>query len=329
MRRVIVTGATGFVGANLARRLVNDGHDVHILVRPGYVTWRIEGLGSAITPHVVDLIDGQVVAELVSQISPSWVFHLAAYGAYPCQTSMTRMVQTNILGTTNLVEACTQAGVEALVSAGSSSEYGAKDHPPAESDSTDPNSAYAVTKLSATLACRELARSSGMRIATLRLYSVFGPFEEPTRLFPTLVVRGLGGELPPLANPRTAHDFVFVDDVVDAFVLAASRAHTEAGAIFNVGTGTQSSLADVMDLACRVLSIPARPAWETYADRMWDTPVWIAESSKARRVLGWQPRYTLEAGFRVLVQWFTENPEYLRRYADQLGAPLANMMGAT
>jgi len=107
--------------------------------------------------------------------------------------------------------------------AGSSSEYGVKDHAPAENEQLEPNSDYAVAKAAATLLASHLGRERGLPVATLRLYSVFGPFEEPDRFIPTLVVHALRGQLPPLVDPAIARDFVYLDDVVEAFLLTAAR----------------------------------------------------------------------------------------------------------
>ena len=84
MKRVLLTGATGFVGANLARRLLREGHEVHLLVRPGYLAWRIEGIRQRVHLHEVNLGDGPSLAGRVKEIQPQWVFHLAAHGAYSC-----------------------------------------------------------------------------------------------------------------------------------------------------------------------------------------------------------------------------------------------------
>ena len=317
MRRAIVTGATGFVGANLAGRLAAEGHQVHLLVRPGYNSWRIERLIEHVRLHSVDLADIDALQYTIARISPEWVFHLAVYGAYPGQTVVRTMVQTNIMGTLNLIEASARAGAEVIVNTGSSSEYGFKDRAPGESDCAEPNSAYAVTKLSATLLCRELARRSGVRIPTLRLYSVYGPFEEPTRLIPRLLVRALDGRLPPLADPRTCRDFVYVDDVVDAYLRVAGQRQTDPGAIFNVGTGVQTSLAAIVDSVRRMLPVEDTPEWGTYADRAWDTHTWVADSTRIQRDLGWLPRSGLDEGLRAFVAWLQAHPEYLRRYRQE------------
>ena len=248
-KRVIITGATGFVGANLARRLLRDGHELHLLVRRNYTTWRIETIRFDVQIHEIDLNDSDKLTNLVIQIHPDRIFHLAAYGAYSSQNDYRKMIQTNFMETANLVEACLKTDFEAFINTGSSSEYGFKDHAPDETEWLEPNSYYAVTKASASLFCRYVAQSQGLNIITLRLYSVYGPREEPTRLIPTLVMRGLQGKLPPLVSPDVCRDFVYVDDVCRAYLMAAASDKAERGAIYNVGTGVLTSMKEVVEAA--------------------------------------------------------------------------------
>lgn len=309
MKRVLITGATGFVGANLARRLLRDGHELHALVRPGFRSWRIDAIRDDLRLHTLELADAEAISRAVAEIRPEWVFHLAAHGAYSSQTSVGEMISTNIISTVNLVEACLTTGFEAFVNAGSSSEYGFKDHPPSETDWLEPNSAYAVTKASATLYCRMIAQTRHVNLTTLRLYSVYGPYEEPTRLIPTLIAHGRRGGLPPLVNPGIARDFIYADDVSDAFVRAAG-ATPEAGAVYNVGSGTQTTLREVVDIARRVLKIEQIPEWGSMPDRVWDTHVWVADAGAIRRALGWGATTSFEDGLRATVAWLRAHPEF-------------------
>jgi UDP-glucose 4-epimerase len=304
MKRAIVTGATGFVGANLARRLLADGHEVHLLARPNRSRWRIEEITDEVRIHEVSIEDAEGVERAVRAIRPDWVFHLAAYGGYSWQNDAWRMVRTNIHGTLALLWACLATGFEAFVNTGSSSEYGFKDHAPAEDEALDPNSHYAVTKAAATMFCRHAAASHRVHLPTLRLYSVFGPFEDPGRLLPTLLMHGARGTLPPLVSPEVARDFVFVDDVCDAYVLAARTRTAEWGPGYNVGTGVQSTVRDAVDAARRLMSIAAEPSWSSMPNYTWDSNVWVADNRKIRSVLGWQPKYTFETGFRRMHDWF-------------------------
>jgi nucleoside-diphosphate-sugar epimerase len=298
-----VTGASGFVGASLARRLLRDGHDVHLLLRQGYAPWRIDEIRGQVALHLAALADREQVDAVVREVRPEWIFHLATHGAYSSQTDLDEIVQTNVLGTINLVEACLRAGFDAFVNTGSSSEYGVKDHAPSEREWLEPNSYYAVTKASASLYCRYTAQRHGVHLPTLRLYSVYGPYEEPTRLVPTLLRLGLEGRLPPLVNPETARDFVYVEDVVEAYLTAAAGKRDELGAIYNVGTGIQTTLREAVELTRSLLGVDAEPSWGTMAARIWDTEVWVSDPRQIRDRLGWEPRYTLEQGLRHYLAW--------------------------
>ncbi len=296
------------MGANLARRLLHEGHEVHVLMRPGFQAWRLAEIQDQIQIHLLCLHDAEAVEKTLRHIRPEWIFHLAAHGAYSWQTDLPQMIQTNLVGTVNLLQACLRTGFEAFVNTGSSSEYGIKDHPPSETDFVEPNSHYAVTKAAATLFCRHTAQKEKVPVTTLRLYSVYGPYEDPNRLVPQILKQGLRGRLPPLVEPDTVRDFVFVDDVAEAYWLAASRRGAEPGAVYNVGTGIQTSMREVVAVARRVLDIREEPAWGTMSGRQWDTCVcWQADPRAIARDLDWRPRHSFEDGLRQTQRWFQEH----------------------
>ena len=305
-----MTGGGGFVGANLVRRLLRDGHAVVAVVRPGSDRWRLAGLAAEV--REVELAETAEVERVVEEIRPEWVFHLAAHGAYSSQRDRRRMFRTNVDGVVNLVDACEAVGIEAFVSTGSSSEYGFKNDPPSESTWLEPNSDYAVTKAAATLFCRHAARSRGLPITTLRLYSVYGPYEEPTRFVPTLIAHALRAELPPLVSPDTARDFVHVDDVVEAYLLAARAATRAEGAVYNVGSGVQTTIREAVETARRVLGVTAEARWGTMPGRSWDTTAWVADSRLIRQSLAWRPRLDFGAGLRATADWLEAAPSALR-----------------
>ena len=307
MKRVLITGATGFVGANLVRRLLREGHNVSLLVRPDFTGWRIEDIREQVQLFPVILSDAEATRRCVAAIKPEWVFHLAVYGAYSWQTDVHQMIRTNVTSTVNLIEACLKTGFEAFINTGSSSEYGIKAHAPSEEAWVEPNSDYAVTKVSTTLYCRHIAQRDGVNLITLRLYSVYGPYEEPNRLIPNLVVYGLRGELPPLTDPDTARDFVYVEDVIEAYLRAANHPANEIGAVYNVGTGVQISLREVVQTAKQVMQISQEPVWGTMENRLWDTKSWVANHRKITAHLGWIPHYPFLDGLRSTVQWLQEN----------------------
>ena len=111
-----------------------------------------------------------------------------------------------------------------------------------------------------------------------------------------------------MVSPDTARDYVYIDDVVEAFLLAASSGVAKSGAVYNLGTGIQTSLRDVVDVARRVLSIAAEPQWGGMPARAWDTQCWVADNRLIQQELGWRPRHSFEDGFRKMVAWVKEHP---------------------
>ncbi len=321
--RALVTGAAGFVGANLARRLAADGHEVHLVVhRNASPPWRLDGLDAP--RYAADLRDADSIGAVVRSARPQWVFHCAAYGAYSWQTDAARMRATNVNGTANLLAACRGVGCEVVVNTGSSSEYGFKRGAPAETDAAEPNSPYALSKLLATEHCAGEARREQAVAATLRLYSVYGPYEEPGRLMPALLAAAGRGLLPPLASPSTARDFVYVDDVCDAYLAVARLRPREPGRVFNVGTGVQTTLSDVVELVRGMFGLVMPPAWSSMPARSWDTDTWCADTTRIRTELGWEPRHSLAAGLAAFAAWLDAHPEARARYVAALRAHAAH-----
>jgi UDP-glucose 4-epimerase len=314
MKRVIVTGAAGFVGANVARRLLAEGLEPFLLTLPSSDPWRLAELNGDAPRVGVDLADRDAVMRVVGDVKPDWVLHLAAHGGYSWQTDAGAILRSNVVGTANLLAACRRSGVESFVNTGSSSEYGLKDHAPSEDEPVEPNSIYAAAKAAATMLCEQAAAGDGINVSTLRLYSTYGPWEDPNRLVPALAVEGLRGAFPPLVAPETARDFVWVGDVVDAYLLAARTTHGEPGAIYNVGTGVQTTVGEAADVARTVLGIEASPKWESMPARSWDTDRWVADSGKIRNRLGWLPTRGFREGFAEFAEWLRERPDVLSHY---------------
>jgi dolichol-phosphate mannosyltransferase len=294
--------------------LLSDGCETELLVRPGSAAWRLDDLRAETVIHELDLRDADAVARVVARSQAEWIFHLAAHGAYSWQAEPRAIVETNLIGTLNLAEACIKRGFSAFVQAGSSSEYGLKDHAPSEAEAPQPNSYYAVAKVAATLLGQYLASANGMHLVTLRLSSVYGPWEDPRRLVPTLIARGLRGELPPLVDPDTGRDFVYVEDVCDAFLAVAARPAPGSSAIYNVGSGRQGTVREVVELARQTLGIAAEPDWGSHAPRRWDTQVWVSDPRKIEREVGWRARRDLAAGFAETVAWLRARREVWARY---------------
>ncbi len=311
---VFLTGATGFVGANLAIRLVEQGEDVHILARPSSRLWRLESILKSLHVHDADLTDAPTLTALLAEIRPKTVFHLAAYGAYPHQNDARKIFETAIFGTLNLLEASKKAGVGLVINTGSSSEYGTKDHPMSEDDRLEPNSSYAVAKAAQTLLCQDFARREALPVITVRLFSVYGPFEEPTRLVPTIIRKTLKNEDLPLADPNTARDFIFAADVVDAYLALRDRADL-SGEVLNLGSGRQTSLREIVETALALTGSTSKPIWGAYPSRPFDTATWVADMSHMQTKTGFTARTSLKDGLEKTISWLKPHLNFYETYA--------------
>ena len=305
-RRFLITGASGFVGACLLRRLVEAGNEVHALLRQKSRLWRLDDLKGRFFVHECDLLDHNRVAQVVGDIRPTVVYHLAAYGAYSYQNEADLILKSNISGTWNLLQACRPLDLELFINTGSSSEYGFKKGVMKEIDLLEPASYYAVTKSAQTLLCSHFAKAENKPIVTFRLFSVYGPYEEPTRLIPTLM-KALDQGIPMnLVSPNIARDMIYVDDVVDAYLMV-DKVKSFPGEYFNIATGVQTSIADVVRLSSEVSGRTTEFRWSGMPSRSWDTDIWVADTHKAEAILGWKSSIHLREGLAKMWAWYGAN----------------------
>ncbi|MBW0017772.1 MAG: NAD-dependent epimerase/dehydratase family protein [Mycobacterium sp.] len=299
---ILVTGASGFVGANLFKKLYGIRDDVYAIVH-GDKGWRLREVPDEQTIEV-DLNDYVLTRHLVDSSAPQTVFHCAAYGAYSFEDDATLIYQTNFQSAVNLVDRLSSRSFTAFVSAGSSSEYGTNCTAPTEDSLCEPNSPYAVSKVAIANYLHYMGKQQSFPAVNLRLYSVYGPLEDTSRLLPTLLREASAGRLPPLVDPRTSRDFVHVDDVCEAFVLSATRIHPGLyGESINIGTGAKTTIGDLVELTREIFHIEAEPQFGSMEGRSWDVPDWYSDPAKASREIGWSARTTLEDGLVSMSKW--------------------------
>lgn len=302
---ILVTGASGFVGANLFRMISAVRQDVFAVVRDEK-NWRLAGCRDE-QIVAVDLNDAAATQNLVQTVAPQTVFDCVAYGAYSFEEKVDLIYQTNFHSVVRLVELLARQPFAAFVHAGSSSEYGTNCAAPAEDSACEPNSAYAVSKVAVATYLRYVGKQRNFPCVNLRLYSVYGPLEDTSRLLPNLLRHALAGKLPPLVDPRTSRDFVHVDDVCAAFIMAAVKMHPGLyGESFNIGTGTRTTIGELAEVAKREFQVAEEPKFGTMEGRAWDLADWYADPRKARDMIGWQAQIPLAEGLRSMARWVAQ-----------------------
>ncbi len=307
-----VVGAAGFIGAKLFFSLSRIRNDVYAVSRQAENSWRLSHspYGNRLN---LDITRAQEVVEVVRKHQPKTVFNLSAYGAYERQNQIRRIHEVNYLGTLNLIQALAETGCDAFVQAGTSSEYGLNCAAPDEDDLLKPNSDYAVSKAATSYLLGYYGRLRSFPCTHLRLYSVYGPWEERNRLIPTLVRLGLQGNYPPLVNPDISRDFVYVDDCTRAFVKAAlTSCRQTPGRSYNIATGTKTTLRDAAASAQRQFSIPADPVFGSMSGRKWDLANWYGNPARAKAELDWEHRIDFAQGLGVTAAWERDAEPHVR-----------------
>jgi nucleoside-diphosphate-sugar epimerase len=313
----LVTGAGGFVGAALCAALCADGQPVVGVVRPGEDNWRIHDPSVLGVEFIRADISSEDFLRTVIDLRPSRVFHLAAHGAYSWQTDARSIVETNLTATVHLADALAKAGgCESFVHTGSSSEYGLKDHAHHERDRVEPNSVYAVAKAAATNYLGHLHRTKSLPAVTARLFSIYGPFEDRSRLIPQVVTLASTGKLPPFASPDIARDFVYIDDAVRCLrsIADAVASGSDTGEIVNVSSGVERTLQDVADSAQAAFPNVSDPVWGTYEARSWDTNKWCGDPTNATERTGWSASVDLRDGLRQFADWIRLDEQRVKYY---------------
>ena len=302
---ILVTGASGFVGANLFKLIARVRPDVFAVVLHEK-NWRLSDVGDE-QVIACDLNDPAAMKNLVETVAPQTVFDCVAYGAYSFESDPVLIHQTNYQSIVNLTNLLAQRPFSAFVHAGSSSEYGENSAAPAEDSICEPNSHYAASKVAAATYLRYMGKERSFPCASLRLYSVYGPLEDTSRLIPNLLREALRGKLPPFVDARTSRDFVHVDDVCAAFVMAAVQMHPRLyGESFNIGSGAKTTISDLATLARRIFSVAEEPQFGSMEGRAWDLPDWYADPRKARIVLDWKATIALEDGLKSAAGWVAQ-----------------------
>jgi nucleoside-diphosphate-sugar epimerase len=294
---VLVTGASGFVGAAVVRHALARDLRVTALVGPRSRVARLEPFLGDIDLVRADITDAGALAATASAARPDACIHLAAAGAVVREDDLDLLLAANAAAPAVLARALAGVGCRRLVTAGSSSEYGPVEGPMDEALACAPDDPYGVTKLAGGLLAHVVGRSLGLETVHLRLFSVYGPGEDPRRLVMSVVRSLLAGRRMELTPGGQVRDFVYVDDVAEAVVAAALRPGV-GGVTANVGTGVQTSVRELCLIAASIaggqelLRFGARPYRE--GERFH----WRAATEHAERALGWRARTSLEDGLR-------------------------------
>lgn len=304
---ILIIGAGGFIGSKFLFALLRRRKDVFGVIKNGDINWRLSYFPNLenIKDHLLscDITEFEEMKSVIQKINPGSVFNLSAYGGYENQSEALKIHQVNYLGVVNLLSTLEKSECEAFVQAGSSSEYGINCSGPKENGPLMPNSDYSVSKGATSLLISYYGKIKSFPCVNLRLYSIYGPWEDRKRLIPNLIRHGLNHSFPDFADKNTSRDFVYVDDCLRALILAAIHARSNAGLSFNIGTGDKKTLEEVAHVSKSIFNISQEPHFNSMRSRKWDLSNWYSDSSFAFEKLGWKSKVSIAEGLSLAKDW--------------------------
>lgn len=303
-RCALVTGAGGFIGSHLVKRLLDEGAQVHILLKGNESTWRIKDHLDRLVVWEADITDLTSLQSIISRVNPQLIFHLAALvDVSRSWNRVVPMTNTNLLGTINLLTALEQSCFETFVHTGSSEEYGNTPSPCREDQRESPISPYSFSKLSSTHFCQMAAKTFDLPITTVRLFPTYGPFQEGAMFVPSAITSLLAGKTFKMSPGEQKREFNFVGDIVEAYLKVAvcSEAH---GEVLNVGNGIPYKLKQVISIIKELIGGNLNIELGALPYRKGEGAECFCDNHKLRRLTGWSPQVSLEEGLRLTVEWY-------------------------
>ena len=316
-KKVLVTGAGGFIGSHLTERLVQLGAQTRAFVRyssTGSWGWLDQ------SPHkndievvLGDIRDADTVAHALGDVEI--VFHLAALIAIPYSYhAPLSYVRTNVEGTLNILQGAQRAGSEVVVHTSTSEVYGtARTVPIDENHPLQGQSPYSASKIGADKIAESFHLSFGLPVVTVRPFNTFGPRQSARAVIPTIITQALNGSEVRLGNLEPTRDLNFVADTVEGFIKAAETPKA-IGEVINLGSGREISIKDLASLILKMMDKEMSVSLEGARVRPENSEVdrLCADGRKGQSILGWKPKYSLEEGLAATIDWIRENSERYR-----------------
>jgi len=314
-RLVLVTGAGGFIGSHLVESLVAKGAHVRAFVRynargdPGMLRFSSAEVFSRLEIIAGDLRDTEAV-RLASQTVDT-IFHLGALIAIPYSYIHPReVVETNILGTLNVLMAARDFHVRRIIQTSTSEVYGTAQYTPIdEHHPLQGQSPYSASKIGADQIAESFHRSFGLPLATLRPFNTYGPRQSARAVIPTIISQALVRDEIHIGSLHPMRDYTFVDDTVEGFVKIA-ESDQALGEIINLGTGLMVEVGDLIRLVGELVGKQLHPVSESNRKRPENSEVLKLQSDnrKARELIDWVPQVSLQEGLHRTIEWVTEHP---------------------
>lgn len=315
-KTVLVTGAGGFIGSHLVEGLVKKGAKVKAVVRYnskrscGNLEFLDKQTGSGIEVFFADIRETDILSRAMKGVDV--VFNLAALVGIPYSYSNPHEVaMVNIMGTLNLLTVARDFRVKKFIQTSTSEVYGSPDRVPIkETDALKPQSPYSASKIGSDSIALSFYYSFGLPVSIIRPFNTYGPRQSARAVIPTIITQALNGRVIKLGSVLARRDFTYVEDTVNGFIKVA-QFDASVGEVINIGTGRNYSIQEIVVLVGRLLGRKLRVTRDAQRLRPEKSEVarLMADNTKARRLLRWSPKFSLEEGLRLTIDFISRNPD--------------------
>lgn len=304
---ILVTGATGFMGSHLTRKLVALGGNVSIILRNTSDTSKISDIFHEIDKHNVDMGDVNVLRDTLKNIRPKIIFHLAAYTDVSRTFSgIEHIIESNIRGTINLLHALEGIDLESFVNTGTCEEYGDNPVPFHEDQLPNPVSPYSASKTALTFFCKMLHKTMGYPIVTLRPFLSYGPYQDQNRFISQAITAALKNNEFKMTAGEQTREFNYISDIVDGFI-KASITKNAIGETINIGNGVEYQIKDVINRIFNMVGSSGKLRIGALPYRVGEARHFYCNNTKAREILNWEPVVDLDSGLKMTIEWYQKN----------------------
>ena len=301
--RVLVTGAGGFIGSHLTRRLVDEGAEVSVFEISK--TDNIKGVIDKTDLHRIDVCDFKSVHDTIRKIQPEKVYHLGAFvDTRRSFLNIDKIIQTNIQGTINLLNALDGTDYNCFIHLGTLEEYGDNPVPFTENQIPDPMSPYSASKTSAAIFCKMYHKTFGSPAITLRLPVVYGPYQSTKMFIPELICSALLKKDFKMSKGDQSRNFIYIEDIVDGLI-KASVTKDAVGEIINLGSEREYKIKEVAIKILDLMGNPIKPLIGALPYRSGEVMHYYCDNKKAREILNWSPKTDLDDGLKKTIEWYT------------------------
>lgn len=299
--KYFIAGSSGFIGSHLTRRLHQENEEVYALVRRNSNLWRIEDLSD------LKIIEGDVtnyknLLKQIKKVEPTHIINLATYGVYRDQKNSQKIIEVNLQGSQNLFNAARElSNLQLFINTGSVYEYGNLPGQMEESNVAQARNFYDAVKISTTALAQAYTSLDILPICTLRPFTVYGPYEDKSRLVSSVVSTIKKGKAPRIA-PNAIRDFIYIEDLIDGYMKVLKSSQKITGEIINFGSGCPTKVKDFVSIIIDELDSDLKPIKAPKFSSAQDSRCW-ANIKKAQKLLNWSPQTGNKEGISKTIAW--------------------------